>query len=186
MNLHKGRKGEGGSLLSLSRPFSPSLSLSLSLLSFSRPFFFLSSVVLFLLSFSRSLPSFSSFSLSLRLSSLFLSSLSSSLSSVSARMTMITRPLGSLCTHGSDLPECQSACTLAPSLFDDYVRIMQETTVLAQLCKPHATWNEVGLYVCWKWVMCLCLVVLACVSMCCLRCVVGCLSVGVDALVVVW
>ena len=54
----------------------------------------------------------------------FLSSLSplfpllSSLSSLSATMTMNTGPVGlSLCTHGSNLPECQSACTLAHSLF---------------------------------------------------------------------
>ena len=33
----------------------------------------------------------------------------------------------------------------------------------------------------WLW-----LVVFGCVSMCCLRCVVGCVSVGVDALAVVW
>ena len=32
----------------------------------------------------------------------------------------------------------------------------------------------------------LCLVVSLCDSMCCLRCVVGCVSVGVDALAVVW
>ena len=31
------------------------------------------------------------------------------------------------------------------------------------LCKPRATWKEVGLYLCWKWV--LCLVVFGCVSM---------------------
>ena len=31
-----------------------------------------------------------------------------------------------------------------------------------------------------------CLVVLVCVSLCCLRCVVGCVSVGIDALAVVW
>ena len=61
---------------------------------------------------------------------------------------------------------------------------MQETTVLAQLCKSRATWSEVGLYLNWKWV--LCLVVLVWVSMCCLRSVVGCASVGVDALAVVW
>ena len=66
-------------------------------------------------------------------------------------------------THGSDLPECQSACTLAQSLSGEHVRIMHETTVLVSLCKPHATWNEVGLYLCWKWV--LCLVVFSCVSM---------------------
>ena len=68
----------------------------------------------------------------------------------------------SLFTHGSDL--CQSACTLAYSLFGEHVRIIQETTVLVLLCKPRATWNEVGLYLRWKWVMCL--VVFGCVSMC--------------------
>ena len=31
-----------------------------------------------------------------------------------------------------------------------------------------------------------CQYVLVCVTMCCLRCVVGCVSVGVDALAVVW
>ena len=105
-------------------------------------------------------------SLFLFILSLALFPLLSSLSSLSATMTMITRPVGlSLCTHGSDLPECQSACTLA-------------------LCKPRATWSEVGLYLCWIWVICLCLFVFGCVwlcehallceSMCCLRCVVGC------------
>ena len=47
-------------------------------------------------------------------------------------------------------PERQSARAVAHSLFGEHVRIMQETTVLAQLCKPRATWNEVGLYLCWK------------------------------------
>ena len=95
-----GGGGEGGSLLSLI----PSLFLS-SLL-------FLSSVVLSIRSLSLSL--------------LFLSS------PLSVRMSMITRPVGSLslCTQGSDLPECQSAWTLAHSLFAEHVRIMQETTVL--------------------------------------------------------
>ena len=78
-------------------------------------------------------------------------------------MTMITRPAGlSLCTHGSNLPECQSACTLAHSVFGEHVRIMQERTVLAQLCEPRATWNEVGLYLCWKWVV----LVFVCVWLC--------------------
>ena len=47
-------------------------------------------------------------------------------------MSIITRPVGSLslCTHGSNLLECQSACTLAYSLFGEHVRIMPETTVL--------------------------------------------------------
>ena len=88
------------------------LSLSPLLLSFSRPFFFLS------------LPSYFSRSPSL---------LSFLLSSLSATMTMITRPVGSLslCKHGSDLPECQGACTLAHSLSGEHVSIMHETTVLA-------------------------------------------------------
>ena len=33
--------------------------------------------------------------------------------------------------------------------------------------------------------MCLCMVMFGCVTMCCLRCVVGCVRVGVDALAVV-
>ena len=74
------------------------------------------------------------------------------------------------------------------------------------LCKPRATWNEVGLHLCWKWVlclvvfaMCLCLVVFVCVWLCLF--VFGCVSmrhyvivcvvfvvwlVAVDALAVVW
>ena len=89
-------------------------------LSLSSPSLFLSSFLLF------SLPSYFSRSLSL---------LSSLLSSLSATMTMITRPVGSLslslCKHGSDLPECQSAWSVAHSLLGEHVRIMQETTVLA-------------------------------------------------------
>ena len=65
-------------------------------------------------------------------------------------MTMITPPVGSLCTHSSDLHECHCAWASVHSLFGEHVRIMQETTVLVQLCKPRATWNEVGLYLCWK------------------------------------
>ena len=115
------------------------------LFSLSRPFSLPSSF---------SLPSFSSFVLFLFLSSL-----------LSVTMTMITRSIGSLCvTHRSDLPECQSAWAVAHSLLAEHVRIMHETTVLEKLCKPRATWNEVVLYLCWKWV--LCLVVCGCVSMC--------------------
>ena len=86
-----------------------------------------------------------------------LSSLLSSLSSLSATMTTNDHSSSrlSLCTHGSNLPECRSACTLAHSLFGEHVRITQETTVLVELCKPRATWNEVGLHLCWKWVLCL-------------------------------
>ena len=58
--------------------------------------------------------------------------------------------VGSLCTHGSDLPWEQSACTLANSLSGEHVRIRQETFVQLFLCKPHATSNEVSLYLCLK------------------------------------
>ena len=92
-----------------------------------------------------SLPSFSSFVLFTLFSSL----------SLSVTMTMIPRPVGCLCKQCSDLPQCQSAWTSVHLLFGDFVRIMQETTVLVSLCKPRATWNEVGLYPCWKWVLCL-------------------------------
>ena len=37
------------------------------------------------------------------------------------------------------------------SLLGEHVRIMQETTVLVLLCKPRATWNEVGLLLCGRW-----------------------------------
>ena len=70
--------------------------------------------------------------LSSLLSSLFLSSRSCRLSFLSATMTMITRPARlSLCTHGSNLPVCRSACALAHFLSGEHVRIMHETTVLA-------------------------------------------------------
>ena len=74
---------------------------------------------------------------------------------------------------------------MAHSLFGEHVQIMQETTGLAELCKPRATWNEVGrpllemgvvfVFGC-VW---LCLVVLVCV-------VFVVLLVAVDALAVVW
>ena len=96
-----------------------------------------------------------------------LSSLSSPslLSSLSATMTMITRPVGSLCVHTALTCECVGVrvlwlipChvrrTCSHHARNKHVRIMQETTVLVLLCKPRATWNEVGLYLCWKWVMC--------------------------------
>ena len=67
--------------------------------------------VIFYLSSSSSIPSFYSLSLFLSLPLLYhslslssFSSLFSLLSSLSATMTMIARPVGSLCTHGSDLP----------------------------------------------------------------------------------
>ena len=80
---------------------------------------------------------------------------------------------------------------------------MQASFVQVLLCKPGATWNEVVLYLCWKWVVVfggvcdvfefgcvwLCLVVFGCVSMCyyVTVCVVFVASlVAVDALAVVW
>ena len=51
----------------------------------------------------------------------------------SMTMTMSTRPVGSLCTHGPDSPKCRSACALAHSLSGEHVRIMHETTVLCHL-----------------------------------------------------
>ena len=123
------------------------------------------------------------FHLSSLLSSLF--PLLSSLSSLSATMTMITRPVGSLCTHGSDLPECRSAFAWAHALSGEHVRIMQETNMFAS-CEKQLSWFHyaslapLGM----KWI---CLVlemgdVLVCGGMCC---VVGCVSVGVGALAVV-
>ena len=44
---------------------------------------------------------------------LFLSLLFSSLKTLSIAMTMVARPVGSLCTHGSILPEGQSAWALS-------------------------------------------------------------------------
>ena len=71
-------------------------------------------VVVVFSSLTFSLPSLSLFRRSFSL----LSSRSCRLSPLSATMTMITRPVGLfLCTHGSDLPESQSAGTLAHSLF---------------------------------------------------------------------
>ena len=45
---------------------------------------------------------------------------------------------------------CQSAWAVAHSLLGEHVRIMQETSVQVFMCKPRATWNEVGLHLCWK------------------------------------
>ena len=70
----------------------------------------------------------------------------------------------SLCTQSSDLPECQSTSTLTHSLLAEHVRTMQETIIKVLVCKARAIWKEVGLCLCWKWV--LCLVVVGGVSMC--------------------
>ena len=77
------------------------------------------------------------FSLSLFLLSLFRVVLfirSLSLSLLSLFSSLLNNHSSSrfcLCTHGSDLPECQSAGTLTHSLLGEHVRIVQETTVLA-------------------------------------------------------
>ena len=67
---------------------------------------------------------------------------------LSTTMTLIARPLGSLCTHGPTLPEGQSAWALAHSLSGEHVRIMQETFVYGFLRKPRATWNKGALHLC--------------------------------------
>ena len=43
---------------------------------------------------------------------------------------------------------------------------MQETIVMVFVCKPRAIWKEVGMCLCWKWVLCSCLFVFGGVSMC--------------------
>ena len=48
---------------------------------------------------------------------------------LSIAMTMVARPVGSLCTHGSILPEGQSAWALSPSLFGEVLCIMQKNCV---------------------------------------------------------
>ena len=148
-NLHTGRRDGGRGWEKggslLSLSLVPSLSLSLFLRSLS------------LLSFSSLFP------------------LLSSLSSLSATMTMITRPVGSLCVHPA-LPYSagRSACTLAYSLSSEHVRIMQETNcpgITVQDSCPLGIsgpvsvleMGDVYVFVC-VW---LCLVLLVCVSMCC-------------------
>ena len=100
-------------------------SVSLSFLSLLSLFLSLSSFL-----FLRSLPSFS-----------FLSSLFSSLS---VTMTMISRPVGSLCVRTAlTCPKGQSAWTLAHSLLAEHVRSMQQTTVLVFPVKAscHLEWS---------------------------------------------
>ena len=73
-------------------------------------------------------------SLSFLLSLFFLSFLLFSLSlfsSLSNNLNDHSSSRLSLCTQGSDMPECQSACLSVHSLFGEHVRIMQESTVLA-------------------------------------------------------
>ena len=125
----------GGVLNAHTEAFSAfSVFLALSLSSFCLSFFLFS------------FPLFSSLLFSLSLFPLL-----SSISSLSATMTMITRPIGpSLNTHGPAWP-LGKECMYLGTLLGDHVRIMQETTVLVLLCKPRATWNEVGLFLCGRW-----------------------------------
>ena len=78
---------------------------------------------------------FSSLSFSLSL----LSSHSCRLSPLSATMTMITRPVGlSLCAHTA--LTCQRV--RVPVLW--LIPCLVELVRIRNLCKPRATWNEVG------------------------------------------
>ena len=89
---------------------------------------------------------FSLFSPSLSLLSSLLTSLSSfSLLSLSLVFSLSTDDNDhsssrlSLCTHGSDLRECRSACALAHSLSGEHVRFMEETNMFAS-CKKQLSW----------------------------------------------
>ena len=97
------------------------------------------------------LPSFSSFVLFLFLFSFSL------LSSLSNNDNDHSSSRFSLCTQRSDLPdECQCAWASVHSLFCEHVHILcKKQLSWYKLCKPRATWNEVGLCLCWKWVLCL-------------------------------
>ena len=145
---------------------------------------------LFLVLSSSTIPSFSSFVLSLSLSLLFLSSLSNDDNDHSSSRF-------SLCTHGPDLAECQSTWAVAHSLLAEHVaehvRIMQKQLSwynCASLVPLGMKWACIcagnGYCVWWCLVVFGGVSVLLCVSMCCLSCVVGCVSIGVDALAVVW
>ena len=128
--------------------------------------------------------------LSSLLSSLLFSSLlsfrSCRLSPLLATMTS-SRAL-SLCAHTA--LTCQRVRVLVLWI----IPCLAELVRMKKLCKPRATWNEVDMYLCWKWVMCLCVCICLCLclclfefgcvwlcehvvlcdSMCFLRCVVGC------------
>ena len=135
-------------------------------------FFFLSSVVLFI----RSL----------------------SLLSLSATMTLITRPVGSLCVHTA--LTCLSVRVpvlwLIPCLANMFVSCKKQLSWYdsASLVPHGMKWACIcagnGCCVWWCLVVLVCgnmwKYVLVCVSMCYRRCVVGCVSVSVDALAVVW
>ena len=89
-----------------------------------------------------------------------LSLVHSSFSPLSATMTMITRPVGSLCVHTA--LTCLSVRVHGhwpiPCLANMFASCKKQLS-WHNCGKPRAIGNEVGLYLCWKWVMCLCLVV---------------------------
>ena len=126
--VHTVTEEGGGSLLSETcLDLHPSLPLSIS---FSRPCSLCLSSILLSLSLSLpsvvSLPSFSSFVLFLfSLPSSFSSLSSPFFSSLSVTMTMITRPVGSLCVHTALTCESvgRSACASVHSLFGEHVHI---------------------------------------------------------------
>ena len=74
----------------------------------------------------------------------------SSLFLFSIAITMIARPVGSLCTHGPDSPSLPECVGRGPFIVGRSCSHHARKHVLAFLCKPLATWNEVGLYLCWK------------------------------------
>ena len=88
---------------------------------------------------------------------------------LSMTMTMFIRLLGSLslCTQSPDFPGPRHTRCLA-----NYSQ-QQEEFVKVFLWKPRATWNEVGLSLCWRWrCSCVCgcacgVPVLFCVTSCC-------------------
>ena len=125
-------------------------------------YFFLSSLSHLSFSFS------SSQLLTLLLNSLSLHS--SLFNSLLMRMSMFTRSVGSLplCTHKSDFPRIAECVGLGPVIDWRITRITQKESVQVFLCKPRATWNEMALYLRWRW-RCACgvLVVWRC---CCVAC----------------
>ena len=76
-------------------------------------------------------------------------------------------------------PQYQGAWTLAHSLFGEFLAPRRKN-VQVFLCKPRATWNDVGLHLRWRWrcacgalvvrcgAVCLRCAVLRCVALCCL------------------
>ena len=127
-------------------------------------------------------------------SSLFFSCLSLSFSSLQVTMTMITRPVGSLCTHSSDLPqgpECKGRGPFPVGLTcSHHARNNCLGVSCANLVPLGMKWACIcagnGCCVWWRLVVLVCVsmwwYVVVCGGMCCFA---GCVSVGVDALAVV-